>query len=272
MKGIIRDLQNFSSRLIKPNMGKVIIPGLQKSGPTFKVALAICTHRDVKLEVFKVTRLLEACPDPKIQLAMQVGDALIDRSRSKIATVFLKDRDDDILWFLDDDIVTNSQDMTRMMWEMWKYDLDILGAPYVLKSESEKAFAIRTLEDQVDIPCGKGAEIQEVRYVSTGCMGIRRRVFEKMIEKEIVHLCHPETQKFYPFFCPMEYNLNGKWIYLSEDWAFCQRARELGFKVHCDFGTKLGHIGPKVYDFDDFFREPKIVKDGFNYNVRVEKE
>lgn len=265
-------IQTLQNRFAKPR--GLIIPG--NGGVhrtlTFKVALGICTHRDVKLQVFNLLRGLESCPDPKINVAMCVGDALIDRSRSKIASEFLMKRDEDILWFIDDDIVTNNQDMTRMMWEMWKYDLDILCAPYALKSMKEKAFAVRLLENKDEVVCGKGGEIKEIMYASTGCMGIRRRVFEKMVEKELVHLCHPETQRFYPFFCPMEKNLNGKWIYLSEDWAACERARSLGFKVWADFGTKLGHIGAYTYTFDDFLAPPVEKKEGFVYRVDIQRE
>lgn len=244
--------------------------GLQKK-PDFKVAVVVCTHRDVKVQVFNLLRQLENCPNPKIQVVPAVGDALIDRSRSIAASRMLQ-TDNDYLWFIDDDIVTNSLDITKMMWQMKKDDLDIHGAAYPIKSETDKKFAVRTISNNDGFPVGKDAPIQEMRYLSTGCMGIHRRVFEKMIEKEVIHLCHPETQKFYPFFTPMEYELYGKWVYLSEDWAFCQRAIDLGFKVWCDFSVKLGHIGPKVYTWDDFFHEKAKPMEGFNYNINIQKE
>lgn len=272
MTAKLGELKNFFDRIRKPSAnGGIVIPfGVKK--PTFKVALGICTHRQVYLTVFSLTRILEACPDPKITLAMGVGDALIDRSRSRVATEFLK-TDNDILFFIDDDIKVESQDITRMMWEMWKYpEIDILGAPYCLKSDTERAFALRTLEDKTEFAVGKGGEIRQVRYVSSGLMGIKRKVFEKMIEKEVVHLCHPDTQAFYPFFCPMEYKLGQTFLYLSEDWSFCQKAIDLGFKVFSDMGIKTGHIGPHTYTFDDWLRPEKEIKEGFNYRVDVQKE
>jgi hypothetical protein len=273
MKNIIADLTEFSKRLIVPSRnGGVHSLEKQIVKADFSVVVAICTHRDVKLQVFNLIRSLEQCPNPKIQIATAIGDALIDRSRSTIASTFLRDRSEDILWFIDDDIVTNSLDVTRLMWQMHKLDLDILAAPYPLKSVEDGKFAVRTLEDKTEFVVGKGAEIHPMRYVSTGCMGIKRKVLQKMVESEVVHLCHPDTKKFYPFFCPMEYKLNDKWIYLSEDWAFCQRALDLGFKVWCDFSVKLGHIGQYEFTFEDFFREPKKLMDGFNYHVDIKSE
>jgi GT2 family glycosyltransferase len=34
----------------------------------------------------------------------------------------------------------------------------------------------------------------------------------------------------------------------SEDWSFCERAKELGFPIYVDTGTKLGHIGKFLFD------------------------
>ena len=36
---------------------------------------------------------------------------------------------------------------------------------------------------------------------------------------------------------------NGKKEYLSEDWAFCERARRLGYQIWGDLDIPLGHSG-----------------------------
>lgn len=38
----------------------------------------------------------------------------------------------------------------------------------------------------------------------------------------------------------------------SEDFSFCMRARELGFKLYCDSTIKLGHVGYKEFTEADF--------------------
>ena len=261
---VLEQIRNITHRSPQTN------GGIQK--PTFKVFVGICTHRDIKVRVFKLLRMLEKCPDPKIVVHEQEGDALIDRSRSRLATKFLLERDEEILFFIDDDIIFDTLDITKMMWSMIKADLDILGGPYCTKEEKEPTFAIRTLDNQDEIVCGKNGAIEEVRYVSTGCMAIRRRVLEKMSQSGMVHLCHPKSLRFYPFFTPMEKLLSDRWIYLSEEWAFCQRAKQLGFKVWCDFSVKLGHIGTQVFSWDNFVMEKKNEYDELLYRVDTEKD
>ena len=36
-------------------------------------------------------------------------------------------------------------------------------------------------------------------------------------------------------------------VKMSNDWFFCEKARELGYEVWCDPTIKLGHIGD--YDY-----------------------
>lgn len=238
---------------------------------TFSVYAAMCAHRGVSPKVIKNIKLLEACPDPKIHFELLDGDALIDRSRGRVATDFLLNSKDDYLLFLDDDILFDPLDIRQLLFAAHKNDLDIAGAAYPTKSETNSSFTFRALTNEEDIPFGKAGGICEVRMQATGCMAIHRRVFEKMAEKSVVHLCHTQGIKFFPFFTPMEKEIDGEWMYLSEDWAFCERARDLGFKVWLDTTIRLGHIGPKVYDWDDMLREPKTRNDGFDLKIRITK-
>jgi len=43
-------------------------------------------------------------------------------------------------------------------------------------------------------------------------------------------------------------------IYLSEDWAFCQRAKEAGFKLWVYPGIRVGHYGSYMYTLEDLIR------------------
>jgi hypothetical protein len=49
---------------------------------------------------------------------------------------------------------------------------------------------------------------------------------------------------------------NGFVRYLSEDWYFCQRARDLGFKIYGDNGVTLRHSGNAVYPLS--YQEPLL--------------
>jgi len=236
----------------------------------FKVCVAYCVHREMKVKVFQIARLLEKCPNPKIDIKVVEGDALIDRSRSRAATKFLE-TDYDILLYLDDDIFFDAVELTRMLWEMWQKDLDIIGAGYITKEADEPSFTFRTRGDQ-NIVFGNEGGIHEVRWLATGCMAVRRRVIEKMVDSETVHLCNRDTINFYPFFMPFEKLIDGKWNYLSEDYAFCERANELGFKCWVDSRMKLTHFGNYLYDWDDIHRPRKQKAENLLCQFRIVEE
>lgn len=237
--------------------------------PMTKVYVAMCAHRGISPQVINNIRILEECPEPKIQFHLLDGDALIDRSRGRVATDFLLNSTDDILLFLDDDIVFNPVDIRKLILECQENDLDILGASYVTKTDNGSTFTFMAIENVQDIPFGKSGGIAEVRMFATGCMAIKRRVLQKMADSGTAHLCNNQTINFYPFFMPMEKVINNCWNYLSEDWAFCERARELGFKCWIDTTIKLGHIGPRIYDWDSLVQEPRKVNESIFYKIRI---
>ncbi len=217
------------------------------------VLVAICVHRNVDVEAWECLMFLSRCLEPKMHVRFQYGDALIDRSRGIVASRFLEHPEYDVLLFLDDDIIYDPRKIVTMIQTMLENDLDICGAPYVKKQKEGTNFAIKLEEGQL-VKFGKDGMIHQAKMISTGCMAIQKRVFKEMVDKEIVHFCNGGKFKFYPFFKPEEKFVDGQWNYLSEDWAFCHRAKELGFKVWVDMSQKLGHAGRYVYDWDDMLR------------------
>jgi hypothetical protein len=218
---------------------------------TFKVTVVCCSHRNVMVSVLANLWTLRDCPDPKITLEFQDGDALISRSRSIRATKFLKS-DSDMLAFIDDDVAINSFDFTKLMWLAWKEKYPIIGAAYATKSKTKPGFAIRPLTNDVTMNFGASGGVYEVKDVSTGCVVIRREVLETMVEKEAVHLCRHGAREYYPFFQHREVlEDDGVWEDKSEDWFFNWNARKLGFKVYCDTSIKTEHVGPYAFTWDD---------------------
>lgn len=239
---------------------------------TFSCLLAICTHRDIKVRVLNQIRALEKCPDPKITTYVLEGDALIDRARNRVATKFLIDTQFDMLFFLDDDVIIDTMDATRIMWQCYKQKLDIVGAAYPLKQMSRPGFAVRPYADGA-FQFGEEGGVVEMRYVSTGCMCIRRETLQKVVDQFEMPLCDGATGQppQYPLFEPTHRYFDDRWHYLSEDWAFCQRALDAGLKVWCDTTSKLGHIGPHTYTWDDFFRPAVTEHKNPIYEVRTPK-
>jgi len=54
-----------------------------------------------------------------------------------------------------------------------------------------------------------------------------------------------------PFFLPMLRPIDDGYWYLAEDYAFCQRALECGYKIYADTSIRLWHIGNYRYGWED---------------------
>jgi len=69
-----------------------------------------------------------------------------------------------------------------------------------------------------------------VEAIGTGCLLIKRHVFEKVKV---------------PWF---EYQWNGDpdGKMITEDLVFCEKAKKLGFKIYCDGTIKCGHVGSMI--------------------------
>jgi hypothetical protein len=95
---------------------------------------------------------------------------------------------------------------------------------------------------------GKGLLTPAI-YVSTGCFMVKRKVVEGMIEKypELHYKRNVKADKAWAFYMPCIYQEE----YLSEDWAFCQRARDAGFEVWVHGGMKCAHWGKKMFVFGE---------------------
>jgi len=60
-----------------------------------------------------------------------------------------------------------------------------------------------------------------------------------------------------PYFLPLIVpDRNGQW-YLGEDYAFCERARQCGYKVFADTTIRVHHIGNYRYSWEDAGSEVK---------------
>ncbi len=121
----------------------------------------------------------------------------------------------------------------------------IVGGIYVYKQPPAlPAFRPRELqriyEESNKFPENYKFEIPEkpfeVEWLAGGCMMIKREIIKKLMEKcQVPNL-------------PMIH----KKEYLSEDFAFCKRARELGYSIWAEPALKLGHQGTYFYTFADY--------------------
>lgn len=109
------------------------------------------------------------------------------------------------------------------------------------------------LEDQEDIKI-EGDGVIEVTHAPTGCMLIKRNVFEQMIE------AYPDTRITQETIVdgklqkkPHLYNLFDTYHdketehFLGEDFAFCRLWRKLNGKCYCYIMDYITHVGEFQY-------------------------
>lgn len=201
-------------------------------------------------------------------MAMNGHDSLITRSRNKIVSVFLDQPHATHLFFIDADISFKPESVKRML----DLNEDVVAGMYPIKNIDWQRFKGHVkpetteaeLREQglnfVGTPLPQG--VREERngfvtgsYAGTGFMMIKRRVIERMIaahpetKYEIAHT-FPRVTKQSPnqyalFDCMIDPKSK---IYLSEDFAFCERWRALGGKIWLDTQTRLTHTG--VYNYE----------------------
>ncbi len=221
------------------------------------VMLAVCSHRWFDIDAMTSAMSLFANKKHHFTWAPVRGDALISRARSRTASFFLRERTEDVLFFLDDDIMFTEADATKLIDDVVG-GCDIVGGMYVQKGALDKTCV---LKEGDSITFSKDAKPKEVLAVSAGFMAIHRRVFEKM--SRTIPLVNAANTKYHTFFQPFNKQIDGQWTELSEDWAFCDRASALGFKIWIDPSLLIGHKGEYVYDLRDKLRPPKISWDDF---------
>ena len=201
-------------------------------------------------------------------LALNGHDSLITRSRNKIVSAFLDMPQATHLFFIDADISFKPEAVKRLL----DFDQDVVAGMYPIKNIDWQRFRGHARPDATETElreqglnfvgtplAGEGREAKDgfvtASYAGTGFMLIKRRVLERMIaaypetKYELAHT-YPRVAKQSPnqyalFDCMIEKGSN---IYLSEDFAFCNRWRALGGKIWLDTETRLTHTGVYAYE------------------------
>ncbi len=199
----------------------------------------------------------------KVTLDLLGHELLITRGRNILVSRFLDDPSTTHLLFIDADIGFDPAQVIRML----RFDGDVVAGMYPLKlhdwnSGLPCAVAGEALETAplryVGTPCqGEEAESHDdfvaATYAGTGFMLIRRQVFPQMMA------AYPQLRFFAahvsasPSLSPNQYALFDCMIepetgvYLSEDYTFCRRWRDLGGRIWLDARGALIHVGQ--YEF-----------------------
>jgi len=176
-----------------------------------------------------------------------INESLVTRARNNLAAKFLSNKNATHLFFIDSDIKFEAGEIIKLVLR----DKDIVGGAYPAKKEPPFYVLNKVAEPEIE------GDLYEVRHLGTGFLMIKRAVFDKLIEvmpetkyKDSLNLgSTPDGDPYENWM----YNLfdvvvDDKGHLLSEDWVFCDRAREQGFKVWCDTTILLHHVGYHTFN------------------------
>ena len=213
-----------------------------------KIFVGSCIWREVAAEHHKA--LIPLLRQPNVQYGPQVGDALIERARGISATYFLRQTDADVHLSIDSDIVGFTVEDTLKLCELAE-EYGIVGGSYVCRSAS-RTFPASHYAADVRVEHAFDHTPVPVKWCATGFLAVHRRVFERLAE-DLPLLHRSQLWAFHNFYGPFEYEDadTGEPILLSEDYAFCERARRVGFESYIDPAVRLGHLGSYVYRLED---------------------
>lgn len=227
----------------------IFFPDLRRS----KIYIGSTIWRAV--EAFHMKSLVYLLRDPHYGYFPEVGDALVERARGTSATHFLRHTDADVHLSLDSDIVDFNKNAIDLMCEQ-AVEFDIVGAVYICKSVA-RTYPATFLEEGKRVMFAQDPTPVPVKWIAAGCVAVHRRVFEKMAET--LPLLHESDgiRAFYPFYQSLIYDAGGETgkILLSEDYAFSERAKALGFTSYINPAVRMGHVGPYTYRLEDMVSE-----------------
>ena len=174
-----------------------------------------------------------------------VNESLVCRARNNLVAKFLANPDATHLMFIDADIAWDPESVLRLV----LHDKGVVCGAYPMKSEPIR-YVLNTLENaQHHDP------LYEVSTSGTGFMLIKREIIEALAAampqlkyKDSLNLGERYEPHMYALFDTI-IDENGH--YLSEDWTFCKRVREvLNKPIWVDTGIKLDHLGTHRFKGD----------------------
>jgi hypothetical protein len=189
--------------------------------------------------LFAFAHWLQGCPNMHVE--PNIGDSHVDRARNTLCAKFLASDCDELL-FMDCDILATPDHINRLR----SHSEPVVGGVYYIKSEGEPRAVVNA-----SLPaCPVRADgMQRHKYIGTGFMLIKRRVFEIMIDRLAEKLWYtpdssPPGTVQHNFFGSGIYTYqNGGRRWLSEDWMFCQLCENLGIDVWADTTIVAPHRG-----------------------------
>ena len=209
--------------------------------------------------------------------------SLVTQGRNLCVSNFLNKKEYTHMLFIDSDISFDPSSVFKLL----RCNKDVVSIPYPMKTinwnkvhgriQEQKDININDLsrsgfmfpikvEDQQSITVSKG--IMEVTHAPTGFMLIKKEAILKMVEKyphlkikqpTIMNGEAKDTDNLWNFFDTWFDQETNK--YYGEDFAFCQKWRDIGGKCYCYVDDFITHVGEYSYEgkfIDELINTRKI--------------
>jgi hypothetical protein len=209
--------------------------------------------------------------------------SLVTQGRNLCVSNFLNKKEYTHMLFIDSDISFDPSSVLKLL----RCNKDVISIPYPMKTinwnkvhgriQDQKDININDLsrsgfmfpikvEDQQSITVSKG--IMEVTHAPTGFMLIKKEAILKMVEKyphlkikqpTIINGETKDTENLWNFFDTWFEQETNK--YYGEDFAFCQKWRDIGGKCYCYVDDFITHVGEYSYEgkfIDELMNTRKI--------------
>lgn len=178
-------------------------------------------------------------------LDTMVNESLIPRGRNNLVAKFLANKQATHLMFIDADIKFNPESILRLA----LHDTTVACGLYPMKGLPIK-YVLNIIPGARQL-----GSLYEVSTAGTGFMLINRKVIEELIEA-MPELQYVDSLSLGEQYAPHMYALFDTMIdenkhYLSEDWTFCKRVREVIHRpIWIDTEVKLDHMGAYKFEGD----------------------
>jgi hypothetical protein len=243
------------------------MPDIQADRPHLIVATPCYGGMVTNYYALSAIKLQAACIERGIELSFRMlgGDALITRARSNLVAEFLAEPAATHLLFIDADIGFRAEQVFALI----EAERDVVSAVYPMKivnwdriqaqtaagrrlvPSATMSYAVEFLDPAAITPVDG---LAQVRYVGTGFMLIRRAVFTHLaahypqLKYRGFGTPKPDDIERHGFFESMIDPSTGS--YLSEDYAFCKRWRDIGGEIWINLDSRLTHVGSIAFDGD----------------------
>jgi len=204
------------------------------------------------------------------------GFSAVDQGRNQMASDAFHDGFAETM-FIDTDIGFDADAVERLR----SHKLPIVAGLY--PQPASRSLACELLPGTKKVVFGEDGGLLEVKYVAAGFLHIRREAYATIRDKLRLPLCNKRFGRGnWPFFQPYWIEEQGTDIenengsddspqavphrYLTEDFAFCERARQAGLKIMADTTIRLWRVGSYGFGWEDAGSDPERF-DTYHFNV-----